>query len=1258
MPTAGKKRKKMQKKKREKSGDRDRRGAWGTRFSEGGEEGAGRDHGGGDPNAVEIAPKRAKKKLKRQPRRQLSKKELRKQKQLAARAASRELRAGLYAELAKTQLAPAHLALLKSTSTLGQRQTSKQRAAQHSKLGRLGVVGDDARAVARLRSEVSRDDALDEDSDAEWGAAAAASTIDPPAAAKPMPMPKPMPKPKPPPLVSQITAPPPALEKTSALAAKAPPAAVARPAVWVNVKRPTELQAVRSTLPVFAMEQEIMEAVMESDVVLVCGPTGSGKTTQIPQFLYEAGFGGPRPHFGGIIGVTQPRRVAATAVAKRVAAELGFACRTGAAHSPVGYHIRHDAKTVGNRTVIKFMTEGVLLREAEMDPLLRRYSAIVIDEAHERSVDADLLLALVSRTALLRTTAAAAARSSGGGEASAASVVASHAAGIGPLKLIIMSATLQVDELAKNAGLFATPPPVVTIPSRTHPVTIHWSTRSAVDDYVAGAVAKVRYLHRRKQPGGILVFLAGRSDIDQALKLLRGAQKDGSGEASDEDDELDEESDDDAAANAAADAAMGPMHVLPLYGNLPAEQQQLVFAPPPEGHRLVVVATNVAETSLTIPGIRMVVDAGRVKQMELCSSSILDSSGDAPPTVGTEAEQPLPALSSAPAIEGLTEVQRLTLRWCSQAAAKQRAGRAGREAAGHVYRLYSSAAFENHFPPFSSPEMLRSPMEDVLLRLKCLGVGDISAFPFPTAPPRSRLSHGALSLYRLGALSCRNEQDLLPGERTKALVGTAGRITKLGRAMSHYPLLARFGRMMATAVAMAATSPGAKSTLDFAIAMVSIISLPPVLEWTAEQPPASVEEEVVKKADAFTEKAAALVREATSAVTVTVDEPTSPLEEWGHSAGDALSQLRVVGAFDFEGARQRGYGSQGRVRKWCKEHMVRYKTLREMQSLRLQLRRVVESASGSGSRSAASAALSVPPSAAQELLLQKIAVSGMLDRVARRVRTTEARGQAGYRACDGNILTPMFIHRRSAAHPAHRGTGRTKFADFPEWVAYLELIQAKAMPGSTEPGRVYMRGVTVVDPTWLGALALGTPLCHGVAPHDVHRGVVVSTSESCVLEVPPPRYDAELDAVRGFATAAYGDHGWLLPAQSALLPPGRLRVRWFGRCLLEGQVVPAFRTLTPLLRLSAALLCPPAAAGGVHDGGSRRVALHPRAAKLVARLVAAEPPIDSLALLTQAWARDANFLKAELKAWVHPSNAQVVDKVLAEAQHTTVITRS
>ncbi|KNG50425.1 deah-box rna helicase [Stemphylium lycopersici] len=558
-----------------------------------------------------------------------------------------------------------------------------------------------------------------------------------------------------------------------------------RKAFSVNVDRSPQVQEARMQLPIVAEEQKIMEAIHNNDVVVVWGATGSGKTTQVPQFLLESGYGaadGPTP---GMIGVTQPRRVAAVSMANRVGDELGDQ------GSKVAYQIRFDT-TTSAKTAIKFMTDGVLLREITQDFVLTKYSAIVIDEAHERSVNTDILIGMLSRIVDLR-----------------AQMVKEDPKNK-PLKLIIMSATLRISDFTENKRLFRSePPPLIKAEGRQYTVVNHFARRTQ-RDYVEEMYRKICRGHKKLPKGGMLVFLTGQNEISQLAKQLKQAFPSTQGkevkagkvvvspaetplEVEDielgaptktmayEDDDgsdsegsmimgLDDEDDKEfEIEDEKPEETVMNVHVLPLYSQLPTNQQLRVFEQPPDGSRLIVLATNVAETSLTIPGIRYVFDCGRAKEKKY---------------------------------DRVTGVQSFEVGWISKASANQRSGRAGRTGPGHCYRLYSSAVFERDFEEYAAPEISRTPLEGVVLQLKSMGAPVVN-FPFPTPPERESLQKAENLLSYLGALS------------------VDGKVTKLGHELSLYPLNPRFARMVAMGVA--------QNLVAETIALVAALSVPELI---------------------------------------------------------------------------------------------------------------------------------------------------------------------------------------------------------------------------------------------------------------------------------------------------------------------------------------------------------------------------------------------------------------------------------------------
>ncbi|KAE9982448.1 hypothetical protein BLS_006028 [Venturia inaequalis] len=465
----------------------------------------------------------------------------------------------------------------------------------------------------------------------------------------------------------------------------------------VTVERSEETQTARLQLPILTEEQAIMESIFNNDVIVLSGSTGSGKTTQIPQFLYEGGFSDPQGPTPGMIGITQPRRVAAMSSAKRVAHEMG---KEG---KKVSYQIRFD-NTVGKQTRIKFMTDGVLLREMSEDFSLRKYSTIVIDEAHERTVNTDILISLMSRCVKARR-----------------QLAIEKPELYSPLKLVIMSATLRVSDFRENSRLFSTPPPLLNVAGRQFTVTTHWSRKTS-QDWVEEAFKKLTRGHRKLPAGGFLVFLTGAQEIRTLAKRLRDtfrstdsgskySQSPGEDEdmntwdtrdqvADFDDEESDESEPEDQDAEFVIDGEVAEdeimdVHVLPLYSQLPPKEQQRVFESPPKGARLIILATDVAETSLTIPGIRYVFDSGRHKQRS----------------------------------------------W----------DRCGVESYRTTWALDTAIVFES-FAQFSEPEIYRCPLESVVLQLKQLQISRIDNFPFPTPPERSSLLKAETLLRHLGAI--------------------------------------------------------------------------------------------------------------------------------------------------------------------------------------------------------------------------------------------------------------------------------------------------------------------------------------------------------------------------------------------------------------------------------------------------------------------------------------------------------------------------
>ncbi|KAL3922867.1 MAG: hypothetical protein SGILL_001977 [Bacillariaceae sp.] len=965
----------------------------------------------------------------------------------------------------------------------------------------------------------------------------------------------------------------------------------------LEIKRPEDVAKSRFDLPVTAMEFEIVDAIRNNDVTIICGETGSGKSTQVPTYLYENGMTAcpSNPTKSFLIGITQPRRVAAVSTAKRVCYEMGQGNGQsirgkGTRGNLVAYQTRYESAGVGDATNIKFMTDGILLNEIQSDLLLRRYSIIVLDESHERNLNTDVLIGLLSAALPLRKKAA------------------EEDPSIVPLKLVLMSATLRVEDFTKNDRLFPTgPPAVVRVPGRTYPVTIHHSKVTELDDYESAAYKKICKIHRKLPHGGILVFLTGKDEIVRMIRRLR-ASLNGRGQTKeavsnhfqdvdmtkndhaigdlpremddeeydaddirvDDFDEIDNDFEDDYVIPVSGDDNVpAQAKILPLYSLLSAEEQAKVFAPVPENCRLIVISTNIAETSITIPGISYVVDAGRQKCRNYNSG---------------------------------TGVASYDIMWISRAAADQRAGRAGRTSAGQCYRLYSSSLYSRHMDQFALPEVLSRPLEDVVLAMKAMKISNVSTFPFPTA------------VKILGDIGCLDTSNV-------EIDGGDGTITRLGYAVSKLPLGVRYAKML-----LVAANAG---ILDYAIVAVAALSeADPFSNNVTSEPSLESQESKTSVLDLGDIDKRLVEEQETRA---------KWKKRWYHSAGDVFAVVLAVGAFTYSGKGAGGASEIAANRKFCEENGLNYTVMNRIQKMRAHLASLAKKRLGNAEGVAASTGgflyKMAPPNEMQERLLKQCITSGLLDHVALLATPGSISGdfpidlRSAYVGCRSSPKDPLFLDRGGSVY-------NRDYRQLPRWVCFDSVIRKVTKDGTCIS---VMKNVTPIEPQWISEISNDTRLVSYGAP----------------VALPQPSYDPSQDAVLCSVTTKYGNHGWKMPpirktmfdtlqspeARGAPVFRPDDSFRWFARYLWEGKVIVELASLLELMNDSPALI--------TRKSPSSKVTL------LVESLSGAG--VDSAAALRKHWAEiDDKFLFKHVKRWVKSENHAVAKKTWISAVRQNV----
>jgi ATP-dependent RNA helicase DHX37/DHR1 len=668
------------------------------------------------------------------------------------------------------------------------------------------------------------------------------------------------------------------------------------------------------------------------------------------------------------------------------------------------------------------------------------------------------------------------------------------------------------------------------------------------------AFKKICKIHRKLPQGGILVFLTGKREIIRMVNLLRRTLNSRSRNEAREkpctdsndikaaisgpdtvpreldDEEVDaddgriddyedfvERDDDDIIQQTMGSEDVDEnlprnAYVLPLYSLLSTEEQAKIFAPIPENHRLIVISTNIAETSITIPGISYVVDTGRQK----CRNY---SSG--------------------------TGIASYEVMWVSKAAADQRAGRAGRTGPGHCYRLYSSSLYARHMDSFALPEVLTRPLEDVVLAMKALRVTNVANFPFPTPPNRTQVDSAVKLLANIGCVDISSVEQY----------GGDGIVTRLGEQIAKLPLGVRYAKML-----LVAAEAG---VLDYAIVIVSILSEASPFLHGSDHGESEVDEKDEEDFDNSLDE-----------VDRYQDEEREKREKknkrWDHRSGDILAAMLAVGAFTYAGQGAGGVSERLASKTFCEENGLNYVIMKRIQKMRSHLASLaknrLDTADGIAAKTGGFSSKMKPPSKTQELLLVQSIVSGVLDNVALLAPPGSISGdhpfslRTAYLSCSSSIKQPLFLDRNSTVFSRD-------FRQLPQMVCFDSLIRKTAKDGTPV---AMMKNITPVDSSWLGELSkgskllsLGAPLSSPPPSYDEEKDAVV-----CAVST---KYGSRGWAIspvkRVMYEALHSSHA--KESAEFILDDS---FRWFGRFLLEGKVIPEFDTMKDLLNDSPSII--------------------------------------------------------------------------------------
>ena len=862
----------------------------------------------------------------------------------------------------------------------------------------------------------------------------------------------------------------------------------------IVIERTPQIIEQRSKLPIISQEHDIMYSINNSLVTIICGETGSGKSTQIPQFLYEKGY----TKEIGKIAITQPRRVAARSLAFRLREEMNM--KQGLT---IGYQVRYENENVGKNTEIKFVTDGILLKELENDSLLSEYSVIIIDEAHERTINSDLLIGFISQILKIRYIMWKRKMKynySKDNKKEEKSVL--------PLRLIIMSATLRVSEFSENkifSGLLK--PRIVEISSRQYPVHIYHSKKTE-NDYINEAFKYCCKIHSRLPEGNVIVFLTGKREILDLCKKLKDEfsginniienepeikNKDNYNIIEEKKDENDNKNDEIKTEEKKDEEKIveeidknennivqedkrnySPVVVLPLYSSMEPDEQMKIYQEH-KGKRMIVVSTNVAETSLTIPGVRYVIDSGRVKK-RIYKSGLSFST--------------------------------FKIEWISQASSNQRSGRAGRTCEGYCYRLYSNGLYVK-MDKFTEPQISTSPLSQVILTLKSMKVKNIYSFPFITKPKLFFIDKSLEHLVNVGAVDIPDIENINKINRIMNMLKDNENIEKdeisedleqrkdsttineIGKLMAKFPVEPKLGKILIMANNF--------DLLEYAILIVAILSIENLIDFTSLNMSKKEYKEILKELNAY------------------------------NNLSDILTYMSLVILI---------------LKGKNKKININSKKITELKNLSNQLISLCKNNFKKNIKKISEITL---PSNNQEILLLQIILSSFIDNIARkRVLFDSVGNEIKINVSKSNKKDEQII-KKKIVYECNENNKECKIYNYstisetlPEYLIYTEII--------SENNNNFLHLNSCFNTDWLYNLG----------------GNLVKTS--LTLNIKEPYYNKKTDSIYCLVDIIYGYKRWEINNIAVEMSSDEPKFYYyFARFLLEGEIIDELKKYKKML---------------------------------------------------------------------------------------------